>query len=89
MPRYFFHIDDGHSSRDSDGYDLLDLETAKCEAIEMAGSIICEAGATFWDRGEWGMTVADSAGLTLFNLQLVGTEAPSIRRHVSPTASVA
>lgn len=76
MPRYHFHIDD-HSTRDDDGVELADLEVAKCEAIRMAGRIICDEGETFWDRGEWSMTVSDETGLTLLHLQIIGTEAPA------------
>jgi hypothetical protein len=89
MPRYHFHIDDGRSTRDGEGFDLADLAAAKCEAVQMAGRIICDDGGAFWDRGEWSMTVADSTGLTLFHLQIVGTEAPSTQQPVSPRAASA
>ena len=76
MDRYYFHIDDGEVSVDSEGHELPSLEVAKCEAIKMAGNMICEAPARFWDHGEWTMTVADEGGLTLFRLDIIGTEAP-------------
>jgi len=32
---------------------------------------------------EWGMTVCDDKGLTLFQLEIIGTEAPAIQGHSS------
>jgi hypothetical protein len=75
MPQYFFHIDDG-SNPDTDGVELADLATAKCEAVKVAGNIICEAAGDFWSKQEWAMTVTDESGLTLFALRVIGTEAP-------------
>jgi hypothetical protein len=77
MPKYHFNVDDGALGVDSDGTELKDLTVAKCEAIRMAGRIICDAGNTFWDRSEWRLTVTDEAGLTLFELYILGTEAPA------------
>jgi hypothetical protein len=78
MPNYHFNISDD-ASPDPDGIEIANLATAKCEAIQMAGRIICDAARDFWDRAEWTMTVTDDQGLTLFTLQIVGTEAPSVR----------
>ena len=84
MARYFFHIDDGEVSLDTEGYELASLEVAKCEAVTMAGKMICEAPDRFWDRGEWTMTVADERGLTLFRLDIIGTEAPVTQSLAAP-----
>jgi hypothetical protein len=84
MPRYFFHVDDGNSTRDGEGLYLADIEVAKCEAIKMAGRIICDAAADFWGRSEWSMTVTNEVGLALFTLQVVGTEAPASQRPAIP-----
>ena len=73
MPKYHFHSD---GQRDEDGTDLANLEEAKCEAVKLAGNTICEEAAEFWDKAEWSLTVTDSRGLTLFQLQIIGTEAP-------------
>ena len=86
MPKYHFNIADGHSPHDSEGIEVESLAVAKCEAIRMAGRIICDAAASFWDRAEWTMTVTDDTGLTMFTLQIVGTEAPACRLSaLSPT----
>lgn len=77
MPRYYFNIDNGQAIPDVKGIELKNLAAAKCEAIQMAGRLICDAAATFWDRAEWSMTVTDATGLTLFRLEIMGTEAPA------------
>jgi hypothetical protein len=74
MPRYFFDVDDGDATPDRDGSDLCGLTEAKCEAVKMAGRIICDQAAGFWDRAEWTMTVSDETRLTLFTLHVVGIE---------------
>jgi hypothetical protein len=78
MPLYHFSINDG-SSPDPSGTELESLAVAKCEAVKMAGNIICEAAAAFWDRAEWNMTVTNHDRLTLFTLHFLGIDAPSVR----------
>ena len=75
MPRYFFHTDD---RTDAEGTELASVEVAKCSAVTLAGKIICEKPERFWDKAEWSMTVTDDRGLTLLQLQIIGTEAPVI-----------
>jgi hypothetical protein len=74
MEKYHFDIDDGELSWDAEGTDLEDLASAKCEAVRMAGQVICDAAGSFWDRAEWKMTVRTGAGLVLFQLHILGTE---------------
>jgi hypothetical protein len=81
MPRYYFNVDDDNSTLDTEGSEIETLAKAKCEAVKMAGRIICDAAGKFWDRAEWSMTVTDGAGLTLFTLDFMGTEAPAIHPH--------
>ena len=75
MPRFHFHTDD---LRDDDGHVLPNLRVAKCEAIKLAAQTICDQADDFWSKAEWSMTVTDEKGLTLFQLQVLGTEAPVI-----------
>jgi hypothetical protein len=84
MPRYFFHIEDGADLRDDEGTMLADLAAAKCLGLKLAGQMICDAGDAFWNQREWTLTASDEAGLTLFRLQLLGTEAPSTAAHTPP-----
>ena len=84
MPRYFFHIEDGSIVHDDEGTELKDLAVAKCEAVKLAGQMICDAAGDFWDREEWKLTAADEDGLTLFCLQFFGTEAPAVTSRLDP-----
>jgi hypothetical protein len=72
VPRYFFHVDG--DLRDDEGCSVEDLAKAKCEAVSMAGKLICEDSSAFWEKKDWGMTVTDEAGLILFTLTFFATE---------------
>jgi hypothetical protein len=85
MPRYFFHIDDGVSVHDDEGTELENVTVAKCEAVKLAGQMICDAAGTFWDKEEWKLTATDEGGLTLFCLHFVGVEAPAAMSHPDPS----
>ncbi|HEY0131116.1 MAG TPA: hypothetical protein VGB57_06905 [Allosphingosinicella sp.] len=84
MPRYFFHIDDGIAVHDEEGTELEDVAVAKCEAVKLAGQMICESAGTFWNRQEWKLTASDEIGLTLFCLHFVGVEAPASMSRRDP-----
>lgn len=74
MPLYHFNV---NAEIDAEGIELSDIAVAKCEAVKLAGQLICEEHAdTFWDAGEWTMNVTNGSGLALFQLILFGTEAP-------------
>ena len=89
MPLYHFNIDGSVEGPDRDGTELDSLEVAKCEAIKLAGQVICESAGRFWDRAEWSMTVTDERGLALFTLHVVGTESPSTHAHARPVLPAA
>ena len=59
--------------------DLPSLAVAKCEAVRYAGRLICEQANSFWDKGDFTMSVTDETGLILFSLVLSGVDAPIIR----------
>ena len=80
MPRYHFHVDGG-STPDAEGTELDDLATAKCEAVKLAGALICGAADTFWDTQDFSMTVTDEDRLTLFTLDLIATESAAVGAH--------
>jgi hypothetical protein len=75
MRRYFFHVQNGVHVPDDEGTEIATLNEAKCEAVKLAGQLICDAAASFWDHSELNVTVSDDAKLTLFSLHLVGIEA--------------
>lgn len=78
MPRFFFNIDDG-LSQDVEGTELPSLEVAKREAVTLAGHLIADSSATFWERRAFNMAITDENGMVLFTLEFVGVEAPAIR----------
>jgi hypothetical protein len=86
MPKYFFNSED---HQDDEGTELDSLAVAKCQAIKMAGEIICDAADTFWDKAEWTLTVTNESGLTLFQLSIVGTDAMALWSRETPHASSA
>ncbi|MFL6762449.1 MAG: DUF6894 family protein [Sphingomicrobium sp.] len=87
MARYYFNIDDGAGIEDTVGMELSSLAEAKCEAVSYAGRLICDHAGRFWNSGDWNMTVTNENGLSLFSLQLVGTESPAIRPVTSPASA--
>jgi hypothetical protein len=81
MPRYHFNVEDGQSIPDPEGTVLPDIEAARHEAIRLAGRLLDDHPAEFWDRGEWCVIVTDDAGRELFKLNFFATSAET------PTAS--
>ena len=69
MPRYFFHVCDGFSTKDTDGTELPDIYAAQEEAIRLSGELLREMGGEFWNGTEWSLTVANETGSVLFRLR--------------------
>jgi hypothetical protein len=74
MPRYYFHVMDGHASIDREGLELEGLAQARAQAVQTAGEIIRDSGARFWNGTEWLMTVCDSVGTTVFSLRFTARD---------------
>ncbi len=81
MPRFHFNVHDGHSTPDPDGSDLPNLTTARAEAVKLAGTLISEEGAAFWNGEGWRMDVTDDDGLLLFKLHFIATVHPAQARR--------
>jgi hypothetical protein len=64
MPRYYFHVVDGHNITDNEGTEFPNLRHARAEAIRLAGAILRDEGDTFWDGTEWHMNVTGDVTLT-------------------------
>jgi hypothetical protein len=77
MPRYFFHVEYDGLIHDDEGAELRDLTVAKCEAVKLAGQMICDAAGEFWEKDEWKLTATNEDGLTLFALHFIGVDAPA------------
>lgn len=80
MPRFFFHSH--NSGRDVTGSDVANMAEAKVEAVRYLGKLLCDSADDFWVSGDFEMSVTDEAGLILFTMRIVGTEAPAIRAEV-------
>lgn len=74
MPRFFFHVIDGHSDMDRDGTELASIYVAQTEAIRLTGEILRDMGGRFWDGTEWRLEVADERGQVLFVLHFSAEE---------------
>ena len=68
MPRFYFNVFDGRSTRDTDGVNLPDCETARCEAIRLAGALLDEESPRLKDGDDWRLEVTDKTGLILIRL---------------------
>ena len=77
MPRYFFHVHDGSSTKDDEGTELLDIFEAQEEAIRLSGALLSELGGKFWDGDEWSLEVTDADGRVLFILRFSAEEGPA------------
>ena len=89
MPRFFFHVQDGTSSRDHEGTEYASIEDARVESVRRAGALLSDAATTFWNGDQWRLEVTDAVGLILFTLDFVGTQSPAVRDldHRSRAAS--
>jgi hypothetical protein len=81
MPRFFFHTN--HPSerniQDDEGYVYPSIHKAKCEAVAYAGRLLADSGESFWDDGDFELTVTDDRGVILFMMRVVGFEAEAAR----------
>lgn len=68
MPRYFFHVEDGRSARDDEGFELADLRAARERAVVFAGDLLRHEAAQTCSGNDWQMKVCDEAGETLLTL---------------------
>jgi hypothetical protein len=85
MPLYYFHVTDGATILDDQGYDLPDLtavrRAALATSVEVLGGI--KAGPMFWSGEPWKLWVTDGpngGGATLLTLQFAAAEG-DVRAH--------
>jgi hypothetical protein len=76
MPRYFFHLDDGELSRDQDGSECADLDSARAEAVKLSGALLKDTGGDFWKSRDWHLHVTDAEHYLLFSFHF-SAEQPS------------
>ena len=76
MPRFFFHVEDGFSTRDNEGTELPDIFTAQEEAIRLSGELLRELGAQFWNGTAWRLTITDETQRVLLILRFSADKEP-------------
>ena len=70
MPRYYFHISHGDSSKiRNDGIELPDRDAAWAEATSACGEIIRDLNGALKPGDTWRMIVKDEAGAEMFHLE--------------------
>ena len=81
MARYYFHTNNPRetSLQDDEGFEFGSIHEAKGQAVAYAGRLLCDVAESFWDDGDFELTVTDEGGLILFTMRVLGTEAPAIR----------
>lgn len=84
MPQYHFNVA-GDPSSDTEGTELKDVAEAKCEAVKLAGRLICEQPGDFWGGHDWKLTVSDDSGMILFSLHVIGVDAPTTAFYGAPS----
>ena len=78
MPRYHFNVHDGHTDIDREGTELPDVQSARSEALRLAGAIIDDAGRRSDLGEEWRVEVMDETDLMLFRMDFIVVESPAV-----------
>lgn len=81
MPRYHFNVYDGVRQIDDEGTELPDWQTARLEAIRLAGAIIRDEAQSVALGEDWRIEVTDHTGLILFQMAFVMIEAPAVLKR--------
>ena len=84
--RYYFHIKDGVSLLDDEGYDCAELATVRAQAVATSGAMLKELSGSgeFWSGEVWTMWVTDEPngkGKTILALEfrsIPATGAPNV-----------
>lgn len=79
MSLFFFNVFDGHSATDTEGTELPNRQSARREAIRLAGHVLYDEADRFFPDEDWRLEVTDTAGRLVLALDLFLTEAPSVR----------
>lgn len=74
MPRYFFHVLDGHFVIDNEGTECAEMSEVRAQAIQTAGAILRDMGSKLAIGPEWQMHVTDASTKTVFKLRFSAEE---------------
>ena len=80
MPLYHFHIMDGFQQEDEEGSELPTIQSARKEALTLAGELLRERANMPDAPTSWQMRVTDDKDLTLFVLEFLLTESDTLSR---------
>lgn len=78
MPMFHFNTENGASHADTEGVQLADRDEAKTQAVRACADWMRDAGGEFWEDGSFTLTVVNDQGLTLFQIFVVGVQAPAV-----------
>ena len=79
MPRYFFHIHDGHDFPDETGTELRNLREAQLEVVKLASDLLKDE-TIFWQGEGCSIDVADSQGATIFAISFTASDQAALSR---------
>lgn len=74
MPRYYFHVVNGHFMPDHRGAECASVDDAKAQAIVSAGQMLNDQGLTTWETGHWDMYVCDDQNKTILKLSFTAED---------------
>lgn len=77
MARYFFHLQTDSYSTDDMGVELASAAEARAQAIITCGQMLKDDPRNFWGSRPWSVTVANEAGLILWQLSMDGFASPA------------
>jgi hypothetical protein len=76
VPRFYFHVEDHVRFPDLEGTVLDGVDSARIEAVRVAGAMLTDHAVQFWQSGEWRVIVTDEDQQILFCLRFEA-DAPS------------
>jgi hypothetical protein len=85
--RFHFRFEESNSSPEEQRLDLLDVDAAKCRALQFMSDILCDRPRKFWESETCRVTVSDRDGLILFSLDMVATLAPAFTGYARRSAA--
>jgi hypothetical protein len=84
MSKYFFHLTTAHDTPDDQGTELNGLDEARWYAVKMIAEVLCNSPEQYWEVEVYRVTVTDEAGLILFTVEVVSTDAAATTRNTPP-----
>lgn len=77
MDRYHFNLKDGVFAADPVGQELPSVDAARNAAANVLAESLKGNPALLFETGHLSVIVTDDAGLTLFSVDVVATDAPA------------